>query len=197
MRMSNKLVKSGTRGLDSLKDNYTAEENAEALRELRAGPEYTPLNGMVGDRFAGQAKQFLDKGYTELSDIRRSYASRIVEHLVNGTHWEQSHASMSKKLGISRNIIRVIERQWPYMYHFVNLLILELIVPVSFGRVLHATADAAVHGTDRDRRLYYELFAGLKQKDKGSGGVNVIFVNDAMKRPEAEVIEITAEEQDE
>jgi hypothetical protein len=92
--------------------------------------------------------------------------------------------AICNELGVSREIIYDIEKKWPYMYHFINLLILELIIPISFGRVLHSTADAAVHGSDRDRRLYFELFGGLRQKNEGRGGTNIVFIQDTMTRPE-------------
>lgn len=193
MKMSTKLVKTGTAGLDTLKADHSEDENKVALEELRADPKYSPLNGMVAQGFAGQAKQLLDRGFYELTHLRRGQAHKIITVLVGGASWDKSITKICTELDIQREVLYDIEKKWPYMYHFINLLILELIIPVSFGRVLHATQDAAIHGSDRDRRLYYELFAGLKSKDKGAGGTTMIFVQDAMKRPataiEAEVIE--------
>jgi len=187
--MSTKLVKTQTKGLDALKQNYTEEQNAEALATMRVEPTYCPLNGMIAERFAGQAKQILDYGFTELTHLRRGQAHKIITVLVGGASWDKSVTAICSQLEIQRESLYDIEKKWPYMYHFVNLLILELIIPVSFGRVLHATQDAAIHGSDRDRRLYYELFAGLRQKNDKQGDQNFIFVQDSMARPE--VINVT------
>ena len=196
MKISTALVKEGTRGLDSLRVDYTEEENIEALAALKANPKYSPLNGMVAESFAGQAKQMLDKGFPELSYIRRKQTIGYVETLVAGSSWDKSKKAIMSECDMDRKALGDIELKWPFMYHFINLLILELIIPISFGRVLHSTADAAIHGTDRDRRLYYELFAGLKQKDKGSGGTSVIFINDNMSRPSDTVINVTPRPED-
>jgi len=193
--MSTKLVKTNAHGLDSLRDDFSEEQNEEALALMRAEPKYCPLNGMVAGRFAGQAKQILDRGFTSLTHLRRGQAHKIIEILVRGASWDQSIATICDKLDLTRSQLHDIEKKWPYMYHFVNLLILELIIPVSFGRVLHATQDAAVHGSDRDRRLYFELFAGLRQKNDNKGNQNIVFVQDSMTRPQ--VVEVQATESDE
>jgi hypothetical protein len=184
MKMSTKMVKTGSVGLDTLRDDFSQEENCDALAHIRAEPAYCPLNGMVAASFAGQAKQILDRGFTELTHLRRGQAHKLIETLVRGASWDKSIVAICNELGVSREIIYDIEKKWPYMYHFINLLILELIIPISFGRVLHSTADAAVHGSDRDRRLYFELFGGLRQKNEGRGGTNIVFIQDTMTRPE-------------
>lgn len=195
MKMSTKLIKQNAQGLDTLKQDYTEEQNKEAFVDIRTNPLYSPLNGMVAERFAAQAKQIMDYGFTTLTHLRRGQAHKIIEILVRGSSWEQSIAAICDKLDLTRSQLYDVEKHWPYMYHFVNLMILEVIIPVSFGRVLHATADAAIHGSDRDRRLYYEMFAGLKAKGDAPGAQTIIFVNDSMARPQV-VIPVEATESD-
>ena len=195
MKLSTSLVKRGTVGLQDLRDDYTTEENQEAYLDIRADPRYKPCNGMVAERFAAQAKALLDMGFTDLTGLRRGQAYKILNELINGANWDLSHIALCAKVGISRATLHHIEKQWPYIWHFSNLLTLELVIPKSFGRVLHASCDAAVHGNDRDRRLYFELFGGLRQKQGSSGGTQIIFVQDSMDRPQ--VIEGSVEPEDE
>jgi hypothetical protein len=77
--------------------------------------------------------------------------------------------------------------------HFVNLLIWYQ-MQSAVGRVDLSTLDAAITGTHQDRRLYYERVGKLKQKEVGTGGGTIVFLNDAIKRPDQlQVIPIRSE----
>ena len=83
----------------------------------------------------------------------------------------------------------------PYLWKIINTIIYGTVVTASTSRVLQATAEQAVHGGHHDRRLYFELFHGLRARGDQSGGkgTTIIFVNDQLARPSGEGNAVTIE----
>jgi len=90
------------------------------------------------------------------------------------------------KLNFNATTIRGIEQRWPYFWDFVNMVVQRAMVQRHSARVDMATTDQAIKGNDRDRRLYYEVFKGLKRgAEEHKGPSTIVFVNNVIARPEA------------
>jgi hypothetical protein len=73
------------------------------------------------------------------------------------------------------------------MWPFVNEVVRTNVVQRNRGRVDAATVQHAISGSERDRRLFYEVHDGFKQREServGSG--TIVFVNNVIARPSVE-----------
>jgi hypothetical protein len=80
-------------------------------------------------------------------------------------------------------------RRYPAIWKFINLIVILTADLTHESRVHSAVADSAINGGHQDRRLYLELTkritrAGVVSK---AGGVNIVFLQDSMQRPEVRV----------
>ncbi len=174
---------------------HTQEEDVEALKRIRLEPEYRPLNVIVQLDFAAQAEQYLEWfKYSRLTPNRRAQVYKICGYLCEPSNFSNSQTDMLRELGFAATVLKSIELRWPYFWDFVNLVVHRAMVQRHSARVDMATTEHAIQGSDRDRRLYYEVFKGLKRgHDPPTGPSTIVFVNNVINRPEVEEEAITVQ----
>ena len=162
---------------------------AEIDRSLNAGEDYWyPFHLYINANNVKQLKPYLPELLT-LTKKRRQEAVEVLEfYIADSQHVKLSIPKMCEAVGINYASFHGICKEKPAIWKFINILLIEDTREKYDGRVESAVADSALHGNHQDRRLYLEL-TGKVQRGGGArqpGGVNIVFVQDAMSRPGVE-----------
>jgi hypothetical protein len=163
---------------------YSDEVDRACHLELIKNDKLIPFNVWVEVGDARLASFYL-KDVEKLSEKRRVTAERVIEFYLSDEGYKSGVPKALRTLGIDKGEFDILVTDWKYFWPFTTMLVARKIHN-SKHRVDSATLEAAINGTHQDRRLFYEVFGGLK-KDEGRGGsTTLIFINDSMHRPQFE-----------
>lgn len=173
--------------------HFTEEENQLAYRRIVENYAYRGLDQYVIEPIAGLAEQYLNRGAGRLYDQTRGAVVNVLSHLLeNPLSARFSFAKLCREANVPYATFLAVKQKWPYVWHFINLVLTHHTLTEASGRMVQVTTDAALTGNDRDRRLWYELFGGLRQKEQTGGQklvVNFIVDNMSRPRPDGEVVD--------
>lgn len=174
-----------------------ASKDLELLHRHEHARLFAP---MVTLDVATALKPYLLQIPADWSKKTRLVAYRFIEFAVSGENWLLNQKQSAEKLrvmypelGITHNSIRYLEWKWPAMWSVISVLVQKRLKEAE-SRVMQATLHHALHGTDRDRRLFFELQGKLKQKSAEGGGITFVFNNTSVQRPKVIEAEVVTEE---
>jgi len=161
------------------------EVQLEHWKKLTSDPRLEPFSLMVQVEDAAIAMHYL-QGVIDTSPKGRAIAEKLIDFYMSDVGFKSGVHSALRQLDIAKcDYDEYLIRKWLSFWPFVTMLIARK-VHNSKHRVDSATLEAAINGSHQDRRLFYEVFGGLK-KDEGRGGsTTLIFINDNMHRPQFE-----------
>ena len=160
----------------------TVQDAAQALEQIQDNIKFRPLHVFADIRNSVEILPLLS-GVERLQPKSRGLTCRIIEFLSESHNFSKSQRRMCEELGCTRTQVWHIERTWPHFWRFINLVVRRAVFDRTEARVDGATAQAAIHGNDRDRRLYFEVHGRLKQRTQEHGGT-IVFVNNLLDRPD-------------
>ena len=160
----------------------TVEDAESALAQIQDSPAYRPLVVFANINNATDMLPLMS-GVERLQPSSRGLVLRICEFLSESSNFSKSQTQMCKELKFNIRAMHHIERVWPHFWRFINLVVRRAVRDRTEARVEGATAQGAIHGNDRDRRLYYEVHGRLKKREDRGGGGSIIFVNNIIDRP--------------
>jgi hypothetical protein len=163
-------------------------DNKSALERINTEPAYRPLNSLVTEDIAAEAEKHLSSLIgCGIGPKYRAATLRIINFLCEIGNYTKNKSQMMKEVGLPVQRLYHIERKWSGFWRFVNLIVQRMVVQGSMARVVTASTEAAIHGNDRDRRLYFEAFTGLSKKQSMVQAGTINFIQNVMERPTPEL----------
>lgn len=172
-----------------------SEREAEELLTKYSAQAYLPFSKYLNDHNVALAASLLDQMLPLKLEGRQAVCRVCDVLLTDNDAWALSIKSLCKRAELDERTWRSYAHRYPAIWQFINLVVVRTTDLTHEGRVHMAAADAALHGGHQDRRLYLELTNKISRSggQRSSAGVNIIFVQDTMDRPEPKEIIIEAE----
>lgn len=167
------------------------EEATNAYQEIQEKQDIRPLNALVTPDIALAVKKYVDTfPGNRFGPKGRVLVWNVITWMIDPANMGKGQIHMIadlRKVGVNLNPSHIyrIERNWPHFFKFVNVLMQKVLLD-SQHKVDAATLHHAVNGTERDRRLFYELVGRLRKDSKPAegSGPTFVFINDSLVRPE-------------
>ena len=181
MELSQHLVK---KGQDELKRIDPEVCVAELKEEMEAYHGMHVLTELVTPTNVDKAAPFLRSLCNSGQEIWLRLRS-VIDYLSITENLYKSERAMCLELNINYNTWYGWSRGRS-AWKFINLILIGSTDDEYEGRVHRVVADSAINGSHQDRRLYLELTKKITRAGGKSNqaGVNVIFIQDSMTRPE-------------
>lgn len=193
MKMSTTLVKHGGDVPQlTIDKDFTEQEHEQAYERMMADlKNIVPLDHVIPCEIAANIEPYVMRA-KKLTQQSRDSVYRIIKFLSEPENFQVSRKKMCEILDINISNFYRLGNVFPGMWALISCITRFNQINVSDCLVDGATCQAAIHGQHGDRRLYYEVFRGLREKGSGSsGGVSINFIVDNVHRPQPKVIDVT------
>ena len=182
MELSQHLVKKGE--LDKLAIDPDA--CLASVLETYSDPSWDPITFFLNADNAQLAAPILKEMHKTEAKTRRLVKTVIDYFLEGPENFAKSESKMCSELNIPYYNWYSQSRRCPAIWRFINLVVVGTANLVGEGRAHMAALNNALQGGHQDLRLWFELTKKISRAGAvgKAGGVNIIFVQDSMQRPE-------------